>query len=464
MKKQLLMTAAILLLTVVAQAQTFEFRYHGEAIPDGGMVTIPAVEDDFGFGELWCETNPSDNPNNGLILKLLSGSSASGTASLTIEHNTLNPTTLKWCMGGDCSMMIGKTELSKDFSVKNGSVQVQFDAEDCKSKGYLLASLTATIGSETHSVNIQFTNGESAPLTVTRRVVVEEYTGTGCGYCPRGIVGREKLQSQYGDLYVGIVLHQYGSGDPMAIARDNYASLTFTGAPQCKIDRRNTVDPYNGSGNGIINDFAAELATPTSAGIEVEAKWNASQTKVDAKATVQSLVDGADYNIEYVLIGDGITGSEFKQKNYYYNRTDLAADLAVFGAGGQYGQQEVNLVFNDVALSSSYVSGVNQAAKLTNLSSSEPVVSQYTLSLPTNETLLNAIDKNQVYVAALLVDDSGIIVNAAKAKVQGSAGIIAPNATTNHQGDMNYYTLDGRRVENPTKGVYIQNGKKIIIK
>jgi hypothetical protein len=26
------------------------------------------------------------------------------------------------------------------------------------------------------------------------------------------------------------------------------------------------------------------------------------------------------------------------------------------------------------------------------------------------------------------------------------------------------YTLDGRRVENPTKGIYIMNGKKVVIK
>ena len=165
MIRKLLMTAVALLLTVTAaQAQTFVFRYHCEDIPDGGMVTIPAVEDEFGFGELWCETNPSSNPNQGLMLKLLStGTKVDGEATLDIDYNTLNPSTLKWCMGGDCSMMIGKTTLTKDFTVKD-SVQVQFDAENCQATGYLLATLTATIGGETHTVQIQFTNGESAGL------------------------------------------------------------------------------------------------------------------------------------------------------------------------------------------------------------------------------------------------------------------------------------------------------------
>ena len=35
---------------------------------------------------------------------------------------------------------------------------------------------------------------------------------------------------------------------------------------------------------------------------------------------------------------------------------------------------------------------------------------------------------------------------------------------TDKQTDHAYYTLDGRRVENPTNGIYIVNGKKVVIK
>jgi len=162
MKKHLLLTLAVLLLTATtAKAQSFEFRYQGNTVPEGGTVTIAAVPDEFGFGEYWCESNPSSNPNNGLILKLLSGTTASGTANINIERNTMNPQTLKWCMGGECSLLNDKTSLDKTFSVSNGSVQVQFDAENCRNEGDLLATLTATIGTETHSVKILFTYGTS---------------------------------------------------------------------------------------------------------------------------------------------------------------------------------------------------------------------------------------------------------------------------------------------------------------
>ena len=153
MKKQLLLSLAVLLFTVTTAT--------ANAVPEGGTVTIAAVPDEFGFGEYWCESNPSSNPNNGLILKLLSGTTASGTANINIERNTLNPQTLKWCMGGECSLLNNKTTLDKNFSVSNGSVQVQFDAENCRSVGDLLATLTATIGTETHTVKILFTYGTS---------------------------------------------------------------------------------------------------------------------------------------------------------------------------------------------------------------------------------------------------------------------------------------------------------------
>lgn len=154
----------LFLFVTMATSQTFEFRFQGMTVEDGATVTIPAEEDEFGFGELCCVTNPSENPNNGLILTLLNGQSAKGSATLSIGHNSLNAAVIKWCMGGECSIINDKTSFTKQFNVSGGSVQVQFDAENIRNGGYLLASLKATIGLESHSVNILFTNGESPDI------------------------------------------------------------------------------------------------------------------------------------------------------------------------------------------------------------------------------------------------------------------------------------------------------------
>lgn len=161
MIKRILLIATLLIVSMpVIKAQTFEFRYHGASLADGATVIIAAEEDEWGFGEMNCCTNPSSDPNNGLILQVLSGNVTQGTANLVIEENMLNPSRLLWCMGTTCMNLGNNTNITKPFNTTNGICQVQFDAEDIQSEGHLIATLTATMGSETHTVKIKFTNGE----------------------------------------------------------------------------------------------------------------------------------------------------------------------------------------------------------------------------------------------------------------------------------------------------------------
>ena len=171
-------TAMLFFFVTMATSQTFEFRFQGEKVEDGATVTIPAEEDEFGFGELCCVTNSSDNPNNGIILTLRNGQSAKGSATISIGHNSLDAAVLKWCMGGECTLFNDKTLLTKQFNVSGGSVQVQFDAENIRSGGYLLANLKATIGLESHSINILFTKVDISDVVA----VINNIAGTNSEY------------------------------------------------------------------------------------------------------------------------------------------------------------------------------------------------------------------------------------------------------------------------------------------
>lgn len=146
-----------LMAALTSWAQGFVFQYHGESLADGETVIIAAEEDL--FGDLSCETNNAMKPTDGLMLKLLMGTSASASATLEIKYNTLNATGLQWCMGGNCTQLGSQTSLTKQFTLE-GSRQVQFDAVDIKSEGYLIATLTVTVGLESHQVNILFINGD----------------------------------------------------------------------------------------------------------------------------------------------------------------------------------------------------------------------------------------------------------------------------------------------------------------
>ena len=150
-----------------ADTKTFEFRYGGKSLVDSETVTIEAAEDSWGFGEMNCETNPSNAPKNGLVLASLDGTSKDGIAQLVIRSNTLNAGMVQWCMGGECVPMNDKTSLSKTFTTgADGIVQVQFDANNVKTAGSLDARLTVTIGNESRTVNIKFVY--DGPLAIDR--------------------------------------------------------------------------------------------------------------------------------------------------------------------------------------------------------------------------------------------------------------------------------------------------------
>ena len=209
------------------------------------------------------------------------------------------------------------------------------------------------------------------PEKVDRNVVVEEYTGTGCGYCPRGLIGMENLRKTYGDRFIGIGLHQYNSSDAMYINPNAYAKLSFSGAPSCRMDRGDEIDPYYGSSNDICNDFADVMTVPALAKVSVSGVVDSLMTKVEAKAEIKALIDDSKFSLEFVVVGDSLkgTGTAWNQSNYYYQGTTaqwgVGNDMAIFCKGGKYGKSSVSgWYFNDVALCSSYVNGSNKAPAL----------------------------------------------------------------------------------------------------
>ena len=338
-------------------------------------------------------------------------------------------------------------------------------AETEKTQTYEL-TITKVNGSENASENNSVSGlFATSSRQIDKRVAIEENTGTGCGWCPRGIVGMEMLRRTYGDRFVGIAVHQFNSGDAMFIDYDNYAETGMTSAPLCAVNRQGFADPYYGSSEdafGISNIFDAVASQPALLGVEVSGEWNADSTQVVATAVVDGIVNGDQYNLEFVLVGDSLkgTGSAWNQGNNYaqYTAAQAGQDLADFCRGGKYGQSSVSgLYFNDVALASSYAEGINQAEPVT-VASGEAVEAQFTLTLPTKATLANAIDTHNLYVAVLVVDPvNGNILNSAKTQLPffnpTTTGITTLQDSEAQMEER--YTIDGRRIATPQKGLNV---------
>lgn len=357
--------------------------------------------------------------------------------------------------------------------------------------GNVTLSFTAPeeYGVYTANISIEKVNGEDNPASekvlsvvnkvvtkvATRRTVVEEFTGTGCGWCPRGWAGMENLKETK-ENFIGIAFHKFNSNDPMYVA--NYfptGSLGIDGAPGCAMDRKLLgIDPYYGSGNSIIEDFDYCNSLYPDVDVTVSGQFNDDFTSVDITTDIEYLTDGGKYSVVYVLTADSLKGttSAWRQQNYYYSYSPTGDPLIdQFCRGGKYGQSSVALTFNDVMINSSYNnSGVNQAPALTGEAvAGETVSCSYTLNMPTKATLKDAINNNEVYAVVLVIASDGTIANAARAKVTNSTGIQSVIVTDTNSKKATRYNAAGQIINAPQKGLNIikdSNGKttKVLVK
>ncbi|MBR1548170.1 MAG: hypothetical protein IJ637_05535 [Prevotella sp.] len=462
-----------LLATSALAQQPVQFYYHGEPLADGATVTIQAAANE--WGELACETNPPANPSGGLVLKNLTGADITGTSTLTITSRTMAPQLVQWCMGGLCVAIPGDS-FDKEFTVPaNGQIMVQLDATPTQ-YGELVARISVMANLRQLSVDVRFVYADpDAKPAFVRRSVVEEYTGTWCGNCPRGIVGLQRLQEQFGDRCIPIAVHtSTANNEPMMITA--YPELQpGSGIPACAIDRGEKLDPYRGSSTsphyGIGNDFAARLAEPTEAGLELTAQWaDDMQWDVRFTATTTFGIDlaTAPYRLAFVLLEDGMKGEgqQWAQVNYFSTaagyddgKTYLDDDLkewrdAPYYVGGvEYNHVPVNTLGIKTGIQGSI---------------SAPIVAYQPQTYTNTVTTLNVKviqDKNRLSAVAMLINtETGRIVNAAKADIQphDAAAIVPAGFSAAPASGLR--DLQGRRVATPRSGLYITNGKKVIIK
>ena len=297
---------------------------------------------------------------------------------------------------------------------------------------------------------------------VPRYHIVEEFTGTGCGFCPLGWAGMEYTKEHYSDKAGVIAIHQYNNTDPMYVT--NYHTPDYQGAPSCRIDRfPEELNPYAenmGQYFQVLDQLIPEVD------VTVEATWSdETMTKIDASAVTEFLTDLEGSELVFVLTADGLTGttSAWKQANYLYqySASQYPASAKDFCKGGKYAQSSVTLVFNDVMIGSSWPSanGANKVEPFATTAAGEKASSTYTLTLPTKTALKNALQKDKIFVTAMVIKADGMIANAARCLVAAPTGIntvLAPVA------DEAAFDLFGRPAAKNANGIMIQGGKKVI--
>lgn len=244
-------------------------------------------------------------------------------------------------------------------------------------------------------------------VSFEKRMVVEEGTGTWCGYCPEGIVAFRAMEEKYPDKFIGIAVHH---NDAMAIDSYNKVKEYFTGYPKCIINRNESmiVSPTASVLEGFYGKVISERAI---AAVSVEASLDDNSNKINAKTSVQfaSGDPDAEFRIAFVVVEDSVTG--YSQHNYYAG--GVKGEMGGFENMGEW----VSMPMNHVARGIYDYDGLDGSLPSV-IEADVPYDYEMQIDLPKVQKT------DYLHIIALLINGkSGMIENAAKSKIQVGTGL-----------------------------------------
>lgn len=301
---------------------------------------------------------------------------------------------------------------SKDIAVNIAAGimgEISLKAEVPAKEGIYDISGTATKvnGSEVEAMEVS-DYVKSVDKGFKRRVVVEEWTGTWCGYCPRGIWGMDYMKEKYPDDFIGIAVHYGDAMEEASYINSLMATGYVSGFPGSLVDRMAPVNPGPSEFISAVNTFGGDKGFGDIKITEVnyvDEKETLLDVKCSAKisynpADVNAVLGDSKYRVAFVINENKVSGT---QNNYY--------------AGGGYGNcggweskgQSVKWNFDDVARSIDTFEGV--AGLLPDVMEKDKEYEfAYQLNLPKSVKVGSNID----IVALLINGTTGFIENAVK--------------------------------------------------
>ncbi len=305
-----------------------------------------------------------------------------------------------------------------------------------------------------------------------RNALVETYTGTWCGWCPRAFVGIEKLKEMFGEKYIAIEAHVCMNDyyDPMTIAPYTELQDNTLGYPASVFSREFAGDPYAGLSREEV--FAAPDAVEAilngiaEAEISVKAVWadsDKTRINVTSDATFQYDTDDAHYGIAYVVKADGVTGEgeDWMQTSFY----GYFAEDKEFAPGTELGDdfrfwldqpEELvgNMTYDNVAVAAFGLTEGLPESIVAPIATGIAQNNEYVISIANNPLLKGG---ETLSVVAMIIDtESGRIVNASESPVNEGSGIQNINEDSVFDAvESVRYNLMGQPVKAGTKGISI---------
>lgn len=307
---------------------------------------------------------------------------------------------------------------------------------------------------------------------IKRVALLEEYTGTWCGFCPRGYIALEAMGRDMPDDVVCVAYHNDDPMDSPLMTEPQRVS----GYPSMYLNREGSSISVSAPHTFIKE--ACKSAAP--AGLSVTATWDDENfNSVTAKATVDFAADApaGTYAVDYTLVQNGLRKDSWLQSNYYAGGQPDSNDPLwdIFIKGSSY---VFDLTFNDVAIANSLY--FQYAGAIGAGTPTSPQNDQFTFSglkglkgpevtdLGSSEggDLLIMDPTRTRVVASLYEVATGKVVNAAICDVApySQSGITAPVVDeADADAPVEYYNLQGVKMAGElTPGIYVRRcGNKV---
>jgi len=305
----------------------------------------------------------------------------------------------------------------------------------------------------------------------TRIPVIEEGTGTWCGWCPRGIVMMEYLKENYPD-WIRIAVHVSNGTQKDKMEISDYLGFVYdyiSGFPGAVTNRFYYTNP-----SGAVDKYYKPIydyfkSYPAYCNITINATPNENNTEVNISATSEfSLDTDVEHLLSFVIVEDGV--GPYYQANYYAYGSAGAMD------GWEKKNDNVSNRFYDVPRAIKSYPGIKNSVP-SQIEKNKKY--EYSTSLP----LTNVTSDNYRVIGMITNGLTGEIVNACEVKANGTGvdeiandtesidiRVVDGDIIVTGAANVAVYTLDGRTVgtHGLGNGVYIVKAdgtsKKVFVK
>lgn len=229
-----------------------------------------------------------------------------------VGANEISSVTVNWNDGTDHVATIPVTIAAGETATVNHPTALNYSTATSYTIDVIITEVNGNTDPDM-SNNSQSTSLRVISQDGGTKALIEEGTGTWCGWCPRGAVAMEYMYGNHSDKFVGIAVH---NGDPMTNTEYDNA-VSFTGFPGMHMDR--TYKDVGVSLELMESYVLWRSAIPNPVSIDIDTNVSGNQLTVDASATFYSNYTNANLRLAAIVVEDGVTGTTagYAQVNYY---------------------------------------------------------------------------------------------------------------------------------------------------